>query len=265
VVVLSPGPGCSSLHSWLYSKGEFTFTRNTTNFRHNPHNWNRQANVLYIEGPAGVGFSLGVESDPSDNSTQNEYFRALMRFYEKFPELKDQRMYLTGYGYAGITAPKLALGIFEHNRDPNTPAWLRVNISGLLLLNPCTLAEECDSHFEFNQFTVRALRDHFFISQLTYDDYRTHCTLRLPDCTRVEQKIESDFRITGADLRNLYQECLHQPGDYGCLDHLGIDVFLNMAVVKEDLNADPTRKWDLCNVTLTKAYTRDPEGSLKAY
>ena len=81
VVMLSPGPGCSSLHSWLYSKGEFTFTRNTTNFRHNPHNWNKQANVLYIEGPAGVGFSLGVDANVSDNATQNEYFRGLLRFY----------------------------------------------------------------------------------------------------------------------------------------------------------------------------------------
>jgi carboxypeptidase C (cathepsin A) len=141
VVMVSPGPGCSSLHSWLYSKGEFTFTRNTTNFRHNPHNWNKQANVLYIEGPAGVGFSVGVETEVNDNVTQIEYFRALLRFYEKFPELKDQRMYLTGYGYAGIIAPKLALNIFEHNADPNTPAWLKMNISGLLLFNPCTLAE----------------------------------------------------------------------------------------------------------------------------
>lgn len=85
VVVISPGPGCSSLHSWLYSKGEFTFVRNTTNFRHNPHNWNKQANVLYIEGPTGVGYTIGEETEPSDNVTQIEYFRALLRFYEKFP------------------------------------------------------------------------------------------------------------------------------------------------------------------------------------
>ncbi len=62
VVMVSSGPGCSSLHSWLYSKGEFTFTRNTSNFRLNPHNWNKMANVLFIEGPAGVGFSLGAET-----------------------------------------------------------------------------------------------------------------------------------------------------------------------------------------------------------
>ena len=99
---------------------------------------------------------------------------------------------------------------------------------------------------------MKALRDNYFISKKGYEEYETHCTLRLSECDRVEQKIASDFRITGADLRNLYQPCLHQPGDYGCIDHTGIDIFLNVQAVKEDLNADTTKKWDLCNATLSK-------------
>jgi hypothetical protein len=50
-------------------------------------------------------------------------------------------MYLSGFGYAGIIAPKLALHIIENNRNPDTPAWLKININGLILFNPCTLAE----------------------------------------------------------------------------------------------------------------------------
>lgn len=194
-----------------------------------------------------------------------EYFRAILRFYEKFPELKDQQMYLTGFQYAGITAPKLAVYIIEHNQDPDTAEWLKLNLNGLILFNPCTYAEECDSHFEFNHFTVKALKDHFFINKETYEDYVTHCTLVTPSCEATEQKIASDFWITGADLRNLYMECLHQPGDYGCIDHIGIDTFLNVQAVKEDLNADTSIKWNLCNFTITKDYQRDPDGSLKTY
>lgn len=48
VVRISAGPGCSSLYSWLYSKGPFIFTENTDTFRINPYNWNKQANVLFI-------------------------------------------------------------------------------------------------------------------------------------------------------------------------------------------------------------------------
>ena len=49
-------------------------------------------------------------------------------------------MYLSGFGYAGIIAPKLALDIVQHNRNPDTPAWLKMNLNGLLMFNPCTYA-----------------------------------------------------------------------------------------------------------------------------
>jgi hypothetical protein len=58
---------------------------------------------------------------------------------------------------------------------------------------------------------------------------------------------------------------LHQPGGYGCIDHIGIDVFLNSSAVKDDMNVDPGAKWDLCNATLNKVYERDPDGSLYTY
>jgi hypothetical protein len=56
-------------------------------------------------------------------------------------------MYLTGYAYAGVVAPRLADDIIRHNNDPDTFAWLKINLAGMLLLNPCTLPGECDTHF----------------------------------------------------------------------------------------------------------------------
>lgn len=41
IVLISPGPGCSSLHNWLYSKGPFVFVKGTHEFRQNPNNWNK--------------------------------------------------------------------------------------------------------------------------------------------------------------------------------------------------------------------------------
>ena len=118
-------------------------------------------------------------------------------------------------------------------------------------MNPCTTPSECSFNSEFPQNTVESLRRNFFISQELYDDYVSKCRLRTPACDDVEQLIESNFRITGADTHNLYKECLHQPGDYPCIDHTGVDIFLNVENVREDLNVDRQKKWEFCSANLS--------------
>ena len=77
--------------------------------RFNPSNWNKKANLLFIEGPAGVGFSTSDQTViMSDGETVYDYYRSILSFYEKFPELKDQPLHLTGSHYAGVIIPHLA-------------------------------------------------------------------------------------------------------------------------------------------------------------
>ena len=141
VVRTSSGPGCSSLYSFLYSKGEFIFVPNTTNFRTNPNNWNKNANLLFIEGPAGVGFAQGEIDPMSDDIFAQENILALFKFYDKYPELKDQDLYLTGEQYSGITIPYMALKIIEHNNNPDAPSWTKIKLKGFMVENPCTLED----------------------------------------------------------------------------------------------------------------------------
>ena len=51
----------------MYSKGPFRFTPNTSTFRLNNYNWNKEANVLFLEGPAGVGFAKGETINMTDS------------------------------------------------------------------------------------------------------------------------------------------------------------------------------------------------------
>lgn len=48
IIRISAGPGCSGLYSAYYSKGPFIFVRGSKNFRVNPFNWNKNANLLII-------------------------------------------------------------------------------------------------------------------------------------------------------------------------------------------------------------------------
>jgi len=51
------GPGCSSLLGWSQEHGPYVMDSGTNYFVPNEYSWNTAANVLYIESPAGVGYS----------------------------------------------------------------------------------------------------------------------------------------------------------------------------------------------------------------
>lgn len=59
----------------------------------------------------------------------------------------------------------MAEGIIRHNNDPETPAWTKINLKGILLENPCTLDDECDEHFQFTHYTIQYLMNHYYITK----------------------------------------------------------------------------------------------------
>jgi carboxypeptidase C (cathepsin A) len=61
------GPGCSSLHGLFQEHGPFIIDDGETIIKPNPFPWNQRANLLYIESPAGVGFSTANSTDSLHN------------------------------------------------------------------------------------------------------------------------------------------------------------------------------------------------------
>lgn len=76
------------------------------------------ANVLYLESPAGVGFSYSNDKSYATNDTEvaQSNFEALQDFFRLFPEYKDNELFLTGESYAGIYIPTLAVLVMQ---DPS--------------------------------------------------------------------------------------------------------------------------------------------------
>jgi len=74
----------------------------------NPWAWTREANMIALESPAGVGFSYceaqmgGGACANTDNSTAAAAHAALVDFFQnKFPSLAPNEFYITGESYAG--------------------------------------------------------------------------------------------------------------------------------------------------------------------
>ena len=51
------GPGCSSMLAFMQEHGPWVMDDGEETFHENPWSWNTNASMLYIEMPAGVGFS----------------------------------------------------------------------------------------------------------------------------------------------------------------------------------------------------------------
>ena len=105
----------------------------------NQNAWNKNAHVLYLESPAGVGFSKGKPESliTNDTGTARDNLLALTRFFEKFPSLKANDFYLAGESYAGIYIPRLAEEIVISNSQEGSEE-KKINLKGILLGNACT-------------------------------------------------------------------------------------------------------------------------------
>lgn len=110
VLWLNGGPGCSSLLGLLTELGPFSVS-SSGQIKNNPFAWNQKANIIFMESPAGVGFSYAADGSitADDDTTARQNHAALRSFLRKFPQFKDRPLYLTGESYGGVYLPTLAV------------------------------------------------------------------------------------------------------------------------------------------------------------
>ena len=68
-----------------------------------------------------MGFSKSnLNNTYTDEQVAKDNYNALMDFYRKFPNLKNNEFFIAGESYAGIYIPYLARMILDKNRLPET-------------------------------------------------------------------------------------------------------------------------------------------------
>lgn len=111
IIWFNGGPGCSSLLGFAQEHGPYVMNSGTDYWVENQYSWNREANMLYIESPAGVGFSYceGVKecNHWDDDIVAADNLAAVLAFFDKFPEFKANELYISGESYAGMYVPYL--------------------------------------------------------------------------------------------------------------------------------------------------------------
>ena len=125
------GPGGSSIYGQWAEAGYFQVSEEGT--RINPFAWNRVANMLYLESPAGAfltpddmhsGFSYCTKGGARqavcrwDDVTQAEaYAHTLRAFFAKFAAFAKHDLYLAGESYAGQYIPNIATHLLSCCKD----------------------------------------------------------------------------------------------------------------------------------------------------
>ena len=205
VLWLNGGPGCSSLLGFLNEHGPKVFKENSTELISNKYNWNKISNVIYLESPVGVGFSLGSYEKYNDYLTLNDNYDALFSFFKKFPEFKNNKFYITGESYAGIYIPLLADRIMYFN-NMSEFSDKYINLNGFAVGNGLT-DFTVDSKNAFYDF----LYNHGFYSTKLRDEFNKECGETKPlkferkECISIAKKINKLFNKN--NVYDIYRKC----------------------------------------------------------
>ncbi|CAJ0955719.1 unnamed protein product, partial [Mesorhabditis belari] len=280
---LTGGPGCSGLSALLTEWGPFFVNADGATLRANPYGWNRNASVLVLESPAGVGFSWSKSGDVStgDDQTASENWDALKAFFTEFSQYQKNDFYVTGESYGGIYVPTLVQTILDRQSQ------FQINIKGFAIGNG--LVDEdlgTDSIIQF-------LHKHGLIDQLTWqkiqqqccpnantDDCPYHSFTKQDQCGNFVNNAANTAWGGGLNPYNMYQDCTNQgqipkrfaldfkkrmgrlpkPEELGtvpCMNETAVTVYLNRRDVRSVLGIPGMLPdWSICNDDLNENYNR---------
>ena len=110
-VWLNGGPGCSSFHAGLLMEVSPVTTPHhpaghgrtevIQPLLPNNSSWTKATNLLFVEQPAGVGFSHGPMVE-NEEDLSYDFYNFLLIFYKTFPSMRAKKLFIVGESYGGM-------------------------------------------------------------------------------------------------------------------------------------------------------------------
>lgn len=135
------------------------------------NNWCNNATVIFVDAPPGTGFSKAgrtIDLIGNDLHFEREATSFVKQLYNDWPELKPNKLYISGVGFGGVFAPLLALNIHRMNKEwqlYNKTAEL-INLRGIFVANAIVDYKNGPS-----SFSIDMLYQYNIIPQSLYDKY----------------------------------------------------------------------------------------------
>ncbi|XP_039119347.1 serine carboxypeptidase-like 34 [Dioscorea cayenensis subsp. rotundata] len=278
---LNGGPGCSSVgFGEAEELGPFLMQKGVPELKFNKHSWNKEANLLFLEAPVGVGFSYTNTSSDllhlGDSFTASDSYAFLVNWFKRFPQFKSHDFYIAGESYAGHYVPQLSEKIFDANKES---AENYINFKGFMIGN-ALMDDETDQ-----RGMIDYAWDHAVISDKVYFGVKKSCNFSVPDSKICNAALDKYFDVYNLiDMYSLYAPtCVnssisysrqmnmiegvapklfskyrgwHQkPAGYDPCVSDYTEVYFNRQDVQEALHANTTKiryNWTHCSDVITK-------------
>ncbi|XP_016463746.1 serine carboxypeptidase 1-like [Nicotiana tabacum] len=271
VLWLNGGPGCSSLGAGaMMELGPFRVNKDGKTLWLNPFAWNNVANILFLESPAGVGFSYSNTSSDyitGDENTRQDSFTFLINWMERFPEYKHRDFYITGESYAGHYVPQLAQLVLSRKKtEPN----LVINLQGVATGNGI-IDDETATSGSYDFYWTHAL-----ISDEIHEGIVSNCNFSAETSTTeacTEYTGQADSSQGNIYTYNIYSQLCNSSAYFSLpIDGFDpcsadyIDNYLNTVEVQKALNVrDIPHSWDSCNGYIQGSWQDSPHTMLPIF
>ncbi|KAJ7689127.1 serine carboxypeptidase [Mycena rosella] len=285
VMWLNGGPGCSSTTGLLFELGPCNIAKsdNGTVFTtRNEYSWNENANVIFLDQPANVGYSFSNRSTPGQVMNTpvaaQDVYAFLQLFVRRFDEYATLPFHLAAESYGGHYAPHIASAVYRKNKELiQAPAagLRRINLESIMIGNgltdpriqmPSVVEYACDGPFAVfspNSQQCRRLRSRAPICKRLIEGCYARDTVT--SCSPATFYCWSSWGILDEAKRNIYD--VRMPCDKNvdgplCYQELPwIDEYMNQPEVKQALGADPRApNFTACNYEMNFAFMLQGDG-----
>ncbi|CAO3635293.1 unnamed protein product [Cunninghamella echinulata] len=114
---LNGGPGCSSMTGLWMGVGPCNINEDGTKDMYNERgSWNKVSNMLFLDQPAGTGYSIGDIISSTKKATPLVY-EFLIQFFDAFQQYQSNPFYFFGESFAGHYIPSMASYILMKNKN----------------------------------------------------------------------------------------------------------------------------------------------------
>lgn len=247
IMWLTGGPGCSSSVALFGENGPCKVSADATQTTKNPYSWNTNANLVYVDQPAGTGFSYGSGMDHNESQVSADLYDFVQQFMKAHPQFADDRYFLVGESYAGHYVPATARAIFDGNQNLG-PGDIKINLAGFGIGNGLV-----DPETQYGYYADMAIssNDHEpAVSNTTYKIMKAatpSCVKSIAACqnSSVACVLATDvcnaalllpYQFTGMNPYDMREKCKVPPL---CYNFSNVAAYLARADVRQTLGVAP--------------------------